>query len=79
VLVRLLYLARLFPAFAVLGHIARGLAPTLPAAAAVMGLRWASASPGALAEIALFVAIATAVTLVLERALLREALGYLGR
>jgi O-antigen/teichoic acid export membrane protein len=79
VLVRLRYLARVFPAFAVLRHIARGVVPTVPVALVVLGLRWAGASPGAAAEIAIFVALAAAATLVLERALLREALGYLGR
>ena len=79
VLVRVLYLARLFPAFAVLGHIGRGLAPTLPAAAAVVGLRWAGISLPPVAEMALFVAVAGAATLAFERALLREAIGYLAR
>jgi hypothetical protein len=79
VAVRLRYLARMFPAFAVLRHTARGILPTLPAALVVLGLRWAGASPGPAAEIVIYVALAAAATLVLERALLREALGYLTR
>jgi hypothetical protein len=45
----------------------------------VLGLRSVGASPGPVVEIVVFVALAALATLVLERALLREALGYLGR
>ena len=79
VVVRLRYLTRLFPAFGVLRHVARGVAPTLPAAGAVLALRAGGASPGTAGEIVLFLLIAGLATLVLERALLREALGYLRR
>lgn len=78
--VRVAFLARIFPAFRVLGHAARAIAPTVPAAAAVLALRLADGdrTPArALAELAVFVAVAAVATLVAERRLLRELVGYL--
>ena len=78
---RLAFLRRLFPQAAFGAHVARGLAPTLPAAAAVLALR--ALEPGAhglgmvAAEAVLYVAIATAATLAVERRLLAESLAYL--
>ena len=81
VAVRLIYVARLFPTLAIARHVARGLAPVVPAVAAVLALRLAGGddrTPGqALAELAVFVVVVPAATLVLERRLLTEALGYL--
>src|SRR5215211_703757 len=83
VAVRLWYLRRIFPGLALTGHVARGIGPTLPAAAAVLGLRLLEPDgrPTAwiLAEVALFAAVAVAATLLSERVLLRESLGYLRR
>jgi hypothetical protein len=62
-------------------HIARALAPTIPAAAAVLlvrALEPVHRSLGvALGELALYVAVTALATWAFERALLREALGYL--
>ena len=80
VAVRLRYLARLFPGLAVLRHVARGVAPTAPAVLAVVGLRaLPGGGPGALAEVVAFGLIVAAATVAFERALLREAVGYLRR
>lgn len=79
---RLLYLARLFPALGVIGHVARGVAPTVPAAAAVMLVRTATEGRGpgwALLELTVFGLVAVAATVLLERRLLGEAVGYLRR
>jgi chromate transport protein ChrA len=83
VAVRLVYLRRIFPGLPLARHVARGLGPTLPATAAVLALRAAGPAdrdPAWVAlEAAVFVALAVAATLVSERALLRESLGYLRR
>ena len=76
VLVRGYYLRRLFSGFALLQHAWRALLPTLPAVAAVLGLRALDDGLWPL-ELALYLAITAGATLRLERALLREALGYL--
>src|SRR4051794_29550994 len=78
--VRLAYLLRLFPALGVAAHVARGLAPTLPAVAAVLAVRPARRGPtpaAAAAEALLFALVAAVATLVVERRLLRESLSYL--
>jgi O-antigen/teichoic acid export membrane protein len=79
--VRLLYLARLFPALRIVRHMARAMAPTVPAAGAVLALRLVEASDRtaaiALGELALYVLVAALATALLERDLLREAAGYL--
>jgi O-antigen/teichoic acid export membrane protein len=78
---RLAYLTRLFPALRIAGHVARGVAPALPAAATVLGARQlleGGRSPGrALAELAAFSLLVALATLAFERNLLRESLGYL--
>jgi O-antigen/teichoic acid export membrane protein len=80
---RFYYLTRLFPSFEVLRHVVRAIAPTLPAAAAVLVLRLALDGERtldvALLELAAYVAVTAAFTLVLERPLLREARSYLRR
>jgi hypothetical protein len=83
ILVRLFFLRRLFPMGKVLGNVGRALAPTLPAAAIVLAIRSAAGEPAALgaslAEVALFGVLAVGTTIILERRLLREVMGYLGR
>ncbi|MGI8428936.1 MAG: hypothetical protein ACR2OB_06440 [Solirubrobacteraceae bacterium] len=77
---RVVYLARLFPAFAIARHAGRSLLPTIPAAIAVLALRGIDGHrpfPLALAELAAFVAVTVVGTLLIERELLRELLGYL--
>ena len=78
---RIWYLSRLFPSFQILIHSARAVAPSVPAAAAVLALRAATEldrSPGlALAEFGLYLVAAVGATWALERALLREVRGYL--
>lgn len=76
VLVRLRYVARLFPLVPVVRNAALGVAPTVPALAAVLGLRLAGGAPAGL-ELAVYGVLVLAVTLAAERALLRELRGYL--
>ena len=75
------YLARLFRGFRILSHALRAVAPTVPAAAAVLLARVVEQGDRtlgmALGELAIFAAVTFAATFVLERALLRELLGYL--
>ena len=75
------YLARLFRGFSIAAHALRGMAPTVPAAAAVLLARLALDADRtlglALAELALFAALTAAAALALERALIRELLSYL--
>jgi len=77
------YLSRLFPSFQILWHSARAIAPTIPAAGAVLALRALTdldRSVGlAAAELGLYVAVTAAATIALERPLLREVVGYLRR
>jgi PST family polysaccharide transporter len=79
---RVYFLRRLFGRFPVLSHSARAILPTLPAAAAVLALQALEPagprSPAmALVELAVYVALVGGATLLVERALVREALGYL--
>ncbi len=73
------FLRRLFPGFSILRQAARAVAPTLPAVAAVLAVKAATDDSAGLAaaELVLYVAVTVLATLVLERRLLREALGYL--
>ena len=79
--VRLWYLGQLFPGLAILRHIARALAPTVPAVAVVLLLRLVDGdhrtAAAAVAELVAYLVVTAAATFVLERALLREVLGYL--
>jgi O-antigen/teichoic acid export membrane protein len=80
VLGRLFFLTRLFPAFDVVTHVLRAIAPTAPAAVVVLAIRALGAGGGlgmALGELAAYVAIVLAATVALERPLLRELVGYL--
>lgn len=77
------YLRELFDGFRFLGHGARAILPTLPATVAVLLVR--ALEPGqrsaglALAELVGFVILVIGATWVLERRLIREAVGYLIR
>jgi len=80
--VRVHFLLRLFPGFEMLRHAARAVAPTVPAAAAVLIMRQLPMSDHktlamALSELATFVAITVVATAALERSLVREVVGYL--
>ncbi len=78
--VRVGYLTRIFPDFHVLRYCVRAIAPSLPATAAVLGVR-ALEGPGvgvgrALGELLLYLAVTAAGTLWLERRLLLELRSY---
>jgi O-antigen/teichoic acid export membrane protein len=78
--VRLVYLGRLFPAFRLFTHVSRAILPTVPAALLVLGARAVLDGDGSsreIAELAGYATVVVAGTLVAERALLREAVGYL--
>lgn len=74
------YLVKLFPAFQMLGHAARAIAPSVPAVLAVVAVRQLDVHRTlgvALAELALYVIVTIAATWLFERRLLVEVLGYL--
>jgi len=77
------YIRKLFPGFAVARHMVRAIAPTVPAAVAVLLLRtFVDGDRGGLViatEAGLYLALTIVATLVIERSLLREILGYLRR
>jgi lipopolysaccharide exporter len=81
--VRMLYLRRLFSSFRLVRHTTRALLPSVPAVAAVVGVRLLAGEettlPAALALLALYVAVTIAATAMLERRLLREIVAYLRR
>jgi O-antigen/teichoic acid export membrane protein len=75
------YLAKLFPGFRLANHALRAIAPVVPAIAAVLALRALIDTERSLllasGELALYIAMTAGATVLLERALLREAVGYL--
>jgi PST family polysaccharide transporter len=79
-LARSYFLTRLFPGFAMATHFVRAIAPSVPAAAAVLGLRAIESGSRTLAialtELAVYVAVTVLATIALERPLLQEVLGY---
>ena len=79
---RVWYLSRLFPSFQILVHSARAIAPSVPAAGAVLLFRAVTdldRSPElAFGEFGLYVMVTVAATWLFERSLLREVRGYLG-
>lgn len=81
--VRSYYLRRLFGEFHWLRHFWRAAAPVIPGAAIVLLARLALGAERSLAmavaELAVYSLVTVVLTLVLERSLLREALGYLQR
>jgi len=78
---RAYYLTRLFPGFRMWRHMLRAMAPTVPAALAVLGLRWVADMDRtvvvALSELALYGAVTVVATMAFERSLLREVVAYL--
>lgn len=81
---RLYYLKRLFTGFGITRHIMRAFAPVVPAIALVLAARLLEGGTErtlglALVEIALYSAATLAVTVLLERRLLREIMAYLRR
>ena len=80
---RAYYLRRLFPGFRMIGHAARAIAPTVPAAGAVLAVRLVESGQRtaalAVAELVLYMAVTVAATVGFERALVREALGLVRR
>jgi O-antigen/teichoic acid export membrane protein len=79
--VRLVYLVRLFPARKIAIHVARSFVPTLPAAAVILAGRAIFELPDTLTRLlvegAVFVTLVAATTWLMEGRLLREAIGYL--
>ena len=78
---RAYYLRRLFAGFGLARHAVRAMAPSVPAVAAVLIARQLESGPRsstvAAAEFCGYLALTVLATLVLERRLLREAVGYL--
>jgi O-antigen/teichoic acid export membrane protein len=78
--VRLVYLSKLFPAGRIARHVLRSFVPTLPATVVILAERqlgWDPHSlPRLLAEGAVFVALVATTTWITDRSLLREAAGY---
>jgi O-antigen/teichoic acid export membrane protein len=74
---------RLFPGFRLWRHAARAAAPTVPAVALVLLARVLETGPRngwhAVTELVLYAAVTVVATVVLERRLLREVLGYVRR
>jgi O-antigen/teichoic acid export membrane protein len=79
--IRAYYLSRLFDGFGMLRHSLRAIAPSVPAVLAVLGLRLlvdGDRTGGmVIAELCLYVVVTVAATWLMERALLKEVLGYL--
>lgn len=79
--VRAVYLTRLFAGFQLLSHALRALAPTVPAVGAVIVVRALEDTERtallALGELTVYLAVTAAVTVLFERRLLSEAIGYL--
>jgi polysaccharide transporter, PST family len=81
-LARTYFLSRLFAGFKMLRHLARAVAPSIPAVATVLGIRVLEGNGRrplslVLAELALYALVTAVATWVMERDLLREAAGYL--
>jgi O-antigen/teichoic acid export membrane protein len=77
---RAYFLTRLFDGFDMARHVARAVAPTVPAVAIVLAVRAFDPSRTlglALGELALYAGVTAAATWIFERDLLREAVGYL--
>jgi O-antigen/teichoic acid export membrane protein len=80
---RSFFLTRIFRGLNMVRHIARSLAPTLPALGAVLLMRLVEPSQRtlgiALAELGVYLVVTIAATWAFERDLLREAVGYVRR
>lgn len=81
--VRAVYLGRMFSEFRPLAHMARAIAPTVPPVLLVLAIRLVAGSPEnlgvAIVEFAVYVVATVACTALAERALLRELIGYVRR
>ncbi len=81
--VRGYYLRRLFPGFRIMRHLVRSIAPVVPAAGLVLLIRLVGPDDRtaalAVGELVLYIAASIVFTLLFERTLLREMLGYLRR
>ena len=78
--VRIVYLTRLFPTFRLINHVGGAIAPTVLAAGAVLVGRVlvpGGDTPRTVVEVVGFTLIVVITTWATERALLREAIGYL--
>jgi O-antigen/teichoic acid export membrane protein len=80
---RTFFLARLFSGFQMLWHAGRAIAPSIPALLIVLGMRAVEQGERtaalAVTELAVYVVATVAATLLFERSLIREMLGYLRR
>lgn len=78
---RTYYLKRLFPGFSMVRHALRSIAPSVPAVGAVLLMKALISGPQtlahALAELAVYTVVTVLASIVFERALLVEMLGYL--
>ena len=81
--IRSIYMRRLFPGFNILAQFARAAAPILPGVALVLLSRLAMpdgrSAARAVAEVAVYAGVTIACTLALERPLVREVAGYMRR
>jgi len=79
--VRTYYLARLFEGFAFVKHAARAMLPSVPAVAVVVAMRLVETGDRslglAIAEVAVYTLVTVVATLLIERRLVLEVLGYL--
>lgn len=77
------FMRRLFPGFAMVRQLLRAIAPSVPAAALILGLRQLLPADHsvflALGELALYAVATVAFTYLFERRLVGELVGYLGR
>jgi O-antigen/teichoic acid export membrane protein len=75
------YLAQLFDGFGFMGHALRAFLPTLPGAGVVLVLRALEQPPGtralAIINLLAYVVVVALATWLIERPLIREAMGYL--
>jgi O-antigen/teichoic acid export membrane protein len=79
---RTYFLTKLFPGFQMVVHMARAMAPTVPAVAMTLALRAVDGhrtAAIAAVEFVVYVGVTVVATLILERALVREVIGYLRR
>lgn len=81
VLLRAHYLRAIFPGFRFARHAARAIAPNLPAVAVVLAMRaahlGAAGTTAAALQFGIYLVVTVLASVVCERALLREVLGYL--
>jgi len=81
--VRAYYLRQLFNGFTYINHAMRAMLPTIPAVLAVFAMREIESGertfPIAVAELFVYMAVTVVITVWTERALLREAVGYVRR